>query len=144
MSLLVVGLELRLALARRRLFVLNVAVPLLLVTPIALGSAPAFHAAAVYTVLFVLSGTFGSAIPLVRDAEAGLLDRVLRSGLSPACYLLQRAAAGSVLDALQLAPALAVASLMAGASAAGLAMVWFALAVSLWIANLLDSGLSNN
>ncbi len=130
-------LELRSALARRRLFFLNVAVPLLLVTPIALGAAPAFHAAAVYTVLFVLSGTFGSAIPLVRDAEAGLLDRVLRSGLSPAVYLLQRAIAGSLLDALQLAPALAVASLAAGASAVGFTKAWFALAVSLWIANLL-------
>ena len=137
MSLLVVELELRSALARRRLFFLNVAVPLLLVTPIALGAAPAFHAAAVYTVLFVLSGTFGSAIPLVRDAEAGLLERVLRSGLSPAVYLLQRAIAGSLLDALQLAPALAVAGLAGGASAVGLTKVWLALAVSLWIANLI-------
>ena len=73
----------------------------------------------------------------MRDAEAGLLERVLRSGLSPAVYLLQRGIAGSLLDALQLAPALAVAGLAGGASAAGLTKVWFALAVSLWIANLI-------
>ena len=137
MSLLVVELELRLAVARKRLFVLNVAVPLLLIMPIALSSAPTFHAAAVYTVLFVLSGTFGSAIPLVRDAEAGLLDRVLRTGLSPASYLLQRSAAGSLLDALQLTPALVVASVSVGAPITGLGHAWLTLAVSLWIANLL-------
>jgi hypothetical protein len=137
LSLLVAEFELRLALARRRLFVLNVIVPLFLVTPIALGAAPPVHASVAYTVLFVLFGTFGSAIPLVRDAEAGLLERVLLIGARPAAYLLQRSAAGCLIDSLQLLPALVVVLLGTGASQARLAGLWLALTASLWIANLL-------
>lgn len=133
----VIEMELRAALARRRLFALNVVVPLSLVTPIALGAAPDPHAAAVYAVLFVLFGTFGSAIPLVRDAEDGLLERILSTGLSPASYLLQRSAAGSLIDAIQLLPALLVAGTGLGAYVGGLGAVWIVLASSIWIANLL-------
>lgn len=72
----VAHLEWQLARRRVRLFVLNVAVPLILVVPVALSGAPRAHAAAVYTVLFTLFGTFGSAIPLVRDGESGIFTRV--------------------------------------------------------------------
>lgn len=133
----VIEMELRIALARRRLLALNVLVPLSLVAPIALGAAPEPHAAAVYAVLFVLFGTFGSAIPLVRDAEDGLLERVLSTGLSPATYLLQRSAAGSLIDAIQLLPALLVAGTGLGASVERLWAAWIVLASCLWIANLL-------
>jgi hypothetical protein len=133
----VIEMELRIALARRRLFALNVLVPLSLVTPIALGAAPDPHAAAVYAVLFVLFGTFGSAIPLVRDAESRLLARILSTGLSPAAYLLERSAAGSLIDAIQLLPALVVAGTGLGASVERLGAAWMVLTASLWIANLL-------
>ncbi len=98
-------LEWALALRRRRLLALNVVIPLLLVVPIALGGAPAFHAAAAYTVLFVLFATFGSAIPLVRDAEGGLLRRTLLAGGSGRAILLPRILSAALLDALQLLPA---------------------------------------
>jgi hypothetical protein len=135
-TLLVAELELRTALARRRLFLLNVSVPLLLVIPIVLAAAPPFHAAAVYTVLFMLFGTFGSAIPLVRDAEAGLIERILLTGLLPADYLLQRSGTGTLVDALQLFPAVVVAALGMGGSPASIAGLWLTLTTSLWIANL--------
>ena len=133
----VIEMELRVALARRRLFALNVLVPLFLVTPIALGSAPDPHAAAVYAVLFVLFGTFGSAIPIVRDAESGLLERIHSTGLPPASYLLQRSAAGTLVDSIQLLPALLVAGTGLGASVEPLGGALITLAASLWIANLL-------
>ena len=133
----VIEMEARVALARRRLLALNVLVPLSLVTPIALGAAPDPHAAAVYAVLFVLFGTFGSAIPLVRDAESGLLERILSTGLPAASYLLQRSASGSVIDAIQLLPALIVAGAGLGLPVGRLGAAWVVLAASLWIANLL-------
>lgn len=134
MTAIVWELEWRIATSRRRLFVLNIVVPLLLVTPIAMGAAPPFHAAAVYAVLFAIFGTFGSAIPLVRDAESGLSGRVLRAGVPAASYLLQRTAAAAVLDALQLAPALAVAAMGAGATPRGFAAALVALAGTAWVA----------
>lgn len=104
-------LEWRTALGRRRLLVLNVLIPLALVAPIALAGAPAVHRAAVYAVLFALFGTFGSAIPLLRDAERGFVRRVALTPLSPAGILLGRAAATTTLDFLQLAPAAALAGI---------------------------------
>lgn len=111
-------LEVALTRRRPRLLVLNVGIPLLLVLPVALGGAPAFHAAAVYTVLFVLFGTFGAAIPLIRDGETGILRRMLLAGMAPRRLLLARVVGGALLDALQILPALAliltVGSRMAG------------------------------
>ncbi|MDT8341186.1 MAG: ABC transporter permease [Longimicrobiales bacterium] len=136
MSALVWSTEWRTALARRRLFALNVGVPLLLVAPIALSAAPAVHAAAVYAVLFVIHPTFGSAVPLVRDAEEGMVARVLRAGVRPATYLLQRAAAATLLDTLQLLPAVAVAWWGLGADGGALLPLLAGLLLTLWTANL--------
>lgn len=108
MTLLAWELEWRLAARRRRLFALNTAIPLLLVVPVALAGAPPFHAAAVFAVLFVLFGTFGSTIPLVRDGTGGMLRRLLLAGLPPASFLLQRSGAAALIDLLQLLPSLAV------------------------------------
>lgn len=137
MTLLVAELELRTALARRRLFFLNLLVPLLLVVPVALGAAPPFHAAAVYTVLFVLFGVFGSAIPLVRDAEAGLLDRILLTRIHAAAYMLERSSAGALVDTIQLLPAVVVAGIGMSASPAAILKLWFGVTMSLWVANFL-------
>ena len=108
---LVMALEWRLARRRRRLLVLNVAIPLLLVSALALGRAPSHHAAAVTTVLFALFGTFGAAIPLLRDGQAGLIARLRQTALAPHSILLQKTLAGAVLDTAQLVPALAVLAL---------------------------------
>ncbi len=107
------GLEWRLGLRRRRLFVLNVTIPLLLVVPLIAAGAPAFHSAAAITVLFVLFGIFGSAIPLLRDGEGGILRRFVLTGGSEGGILTQRLLASACLDFLQLLPSLAVV-LLAG------------------------------
>ena len=126
------SLEWRLALRRRRLFVLNLAIPLLLVAPIALSQAPTFHAAAAYAVLFVIFGIFGSAIPLLREGEGGLLRRILLSGCPEARLLLEKLGAASALDCLQLLPALALILITGGATPA----VW-ALAIAILVPTLL-------
>jgi len=130
------ALEWRTALRRRRLLVLNVAVPLLLVLPVATAGAPAHHAAAVYAVLFVLFGTFGAAIPLLRDAERGLVRRLLVGGLPAARLLLERAAAAALVDTAQLTPAAILALAAAGALPAAPLLLAVLLA-TLLMANLL-------
>lgn len=116
--MLVWRLEEQLALRRRRLFALNVVVPLALVAPVALGGAPAAHAAAVYAVLFTFFGVFGSAIPLVRDGERGLLERVMLTGFPLQRYVLDRTLSSAIIDLMQILPAagviLAVADLGVG------------------------------
>lgn len=135
-------LEWTVALRRRRLFVLNVGVPLLLVVPVAWAGAPPAHAAAVYAVLFVLFGTFGSAIPLLRDGEGGILRRILLTGVPPSSLLLGRVAAGATLDTLQLLPALAVILLAGGADAGAVALALPALILALLFANLLGAAVA--
>jgi ABC-2 type transport system permease protein len=98
-------LEWRRALRRRRLFLLNVIVPLGLVTPVVAGAAPPQHAAVVYVVLFVFFGTFGSAIPLLRDAERGMVRRLTLLPAEPGPLLAGRVLAGAAIDVLQLSPA---------------------------------------
>lgn len=101
-------LEWRIALRRRRLLALDVGVPLALALPLAFGGAPPFHAAAALSVLFVLFGTFGSAIPLLREGEAGLLRRLVLSGAPTSRLLGERILAGAALDFAQLLPSLVV------------------------------------
>jgi hypothetical protein len=120
MSPVVWSLEWRAARLRRRLALFNVAIPLLLVVPIALSDAPPPHAAAVYAVLFAFFGTFGSAIPLVRDAGSGLLLRLALTGIPPYRLLLERILAQAAIDTLQLLPALLVIA-WAGEPTPGLA-----------------------
>lgn len=131
------SVEWRVALARRRLLALNTGVPLLLVAPVALAGAPPHHAAAVYAVLFVLFGTFGSAIPLVRDAETGFLSRLHLAGQPAASLLVGRAGAAAAVDAVQLAPALALVLAAGGAAPAEAGAAAGGLASALLLANLL-------
>ena len=127
-----------LALRRRRLLALNAGVPLLLVAPISLAGAPAPHAAATYSVLFVLFGVFGSAIPLVRDGASGLLSRWQLAGLPPRDLLGSRLAAQTALDVLEALPAVLFIVLAGGAPAAA-APVLLALPFTLLIANALGA-----
>ncbi len=136
MSVLIWSLEWAVATHRRRLFALNALIPLLLVGPIAFSSAPAQHAAAVYTVLFTIFGAFGSCIPLIRDAESGLLTRFTLAGISPRSLLTQRVLAATSLDAVQLLPSLAVIALASG-NATAFGGVLAALLLTLVVANLL-------
>jgi ABC-2 type transporter len=133
---LIWSLEWAVATRRRRLFALNALIPLLLVGPIALSSAPAQHAAAVYTVLFTIFATFGSCIPLIRDGESGLLTRFILAGVSPRSVLTQRVLAATSLDTVQLLPSLAVIALASG-NAEAFGGVLAALMLTLLVANLL-------
>ena len=130
------GLAWRSALRRRRLFAWNVAVPLLLLTPVALSEAAAPHRVAVFGVFIVFFAAFGSAIPAVRDARDGWLDEILRTGYPAPRWLLERTLAGTAIDTLQLLPVLLVLLWSGGGLRAGPVLLAAALA-TLWFANLL-------
>ena len=126
----------RSALRRRRLFAWNIAVPLLLLTPVALSEAAAPHRVAVFGVFLVFFGAFGSAIPCVRDARDGWLEEVLRAGYPAPRWLIERTLAGTAIDAAQLLPVLVVLLWSAGGLGEG-PVVLLATTAALWFANLL-------
>jgi hypothetical protein len=131
------SLQWRLALTRKRVLILNLVVPFTLVLLIATGAVPPRAAAGVYVVLFSAFAVFGSALPLRWEGQRGMSARVVSGGVGPASYLLQRAAAGAVLDTLQLTPALVLATAAAGATPAATAGAVLALAGTVWICGLL-------
>src|SRR5436190_5231304 len=105
---LVWRLEWRRAWRRPRLFAFNIILTFLLVFLMTVGGAPAPHAAAVYTVLFALFGTFGATIPALRDAERGIIRRVTVTPLATRAVVFGRAFAAACIDGLQLLPAVVV------------------------------------
>jgi ABC-type transport system involved in multi-copper enzyme maturation permease subunit len=121
--------------ARKRALVIGVIVPLALVTPIALSDAPALHAATVYTILFTLFGLFGGAIPWIRDADSGWLQRVLSSGTSQRTFVAEKTLAAALADAIQLAPSLAVICIATKADARLTLLLLATLLVTLIAAN---------
>ncbi len=132
-------LEWRLTLRRRRLLILNTAIPLLLVIPISTGGAPAFHASAAYAVLFVLFGTFGSAIPLLREGEGGPLRRILLRGVSEPTLLWQRVLASTLVDCAEIVPAVLVILTVGGAGLGSWALLAPSLFIALLAANLVGA-----
>lgn len=136
MTLAVWSLQWRLALARKRVFILNFVVPLSLVLPVATGAVPPAAAAGVYIVLFAAFAVFGSAIPLRWDGQRGMSARVVRAGVGASNYLLQRAAAGALLDILHLTPALLLVAIAAGASPGDVLVIVPALAATAWVCGL--------
>ncbi len=131
------NLQWRLAMTRKRVFILNVMVPLTLVLPVATGAVPALAAAGVYVVLFAAFAVFGAALPLRVDGPRGMSARIVRGGVGPSSYLLQRAAAGAALDTVQLTPALLLAALAAGAGPPQILSALVTLAGTVWVWGLL-------
>lgn len=136
MSARVWSLEWRLAVRRPRLLLWNLGIPVALLAPVALSPAAAPHRAAVFAVLFVLFGTFGACIPLVRDAASGWTARLLLTGYGERRWLLERLAASTGLDAVQLLPATVLLA-AAGATPGELVGLLPALVLALAAANLL-------
>jgi len=136
-NLLVWGFEWRLALSNRRTLALRVVAPLSIVTVIATGEVPATAGAAVYATLFAVFGLWCVALPLVRDGERGIVRRVVRGGISPGSYLIQRTAAAASIALTQLLPAVLLVAVVLRASPFEIMTALGALAVSLWIAGLI-------
>ncbi|MBV8446002.1 MAG: ABC transporter permease [Candidatus Dormibacteraeota bacterium] len=129
--------ELLVTVARPRALLIKVCVPLILTVPLVAGHAPTFWAAMLLAVLCAMIGTVGAAVGIARARESGLLPR-LALVPKPAWRVVGGWAAGSALvDAVQLAPAIAVLLVIAPVTVgAGLALVCDVVAVLL-LANAL-------
>lgn len=126
--------------ARPRRLLWSAGVPLVLLTPVAASGAAAPHRVAVYVIFVVFFGVFGGAIPLIREGERGWIERVSLTGYGVRRWVLERAAAHAVQDAVQLAPALAcVVWLEGGARPGHLAAAGVALLLALLAANLVGA-----
>lgn len=137
------GLRWRVAASRRRLFIWNILVPVLLLLPVAFSRAAAPHRAAIVSVFVVLFGTFGSCIPLVRDRARGWNQKVWLTGYRSRPWLTERIAAATTLDLAELTPALLLLFLGAGLGSAtgaeGFVSALPAVALALLAANLLGA-----
>lgn len=136
MSPTVFELEWHLALSRTRRFVLNAAVPLALVIPAAGGGIPHDIASMLYVLLFTAFAMLGASVPLRWDGERGMVQRVVRGGVTEPSYMLQRAAASATLDFVQLLPALLAIAWGVGTSPVGLLRALASLLAATWIAAL--------
>ncbi len=121
---------------RRRLFIWNIVVPLILLVPVVFSAAAAPHRVAVFGIFVVFFGTFGSAIPMVRDARDSWVDQLLRTGFPMGFWLLQRTLAEAAIDLIQLVPVMAVFAI-AGDSWASTPWLLLATGMTLWFTNLL-------
>lgn len=130
-------LEWATAAARRRRLGWNVAVPVLLLLPVALSGAAAAHRAAVYAIFFVFFGLFGGCVPLVREGRSGWIEKLLLTGTGARRWWAERLSAHTVLDLLQLAPVTLVLVAVEGGGASEVAMLAPALLAALLTANLL-------
>ncbi|MFQ5688925.1 MAG: hypothetical protein ACE5HQ_01460 [Gemmatimonadota bacterium] len=133
------ALEWRIAMRRRRLLLWNVGVPLGLLGPVALSSAPEAHRAVVFTLFIVFFGAFGSCVPLVRDADSGWTEKILLTGYGERRWLGERLLAASCLDTLQLLPAMLLLFLAEGLRPAGAVAALAAMSLALLSANVLGA-----
>jgi len=124
---------------RPRVALLSAAVPLLLVTVVALGGAPRPHAALVYTVLFTFFGTFGAAVPWARDAERGWLHRLVLAGVGLPALAAQRLLASALIDLLELLPSVLAIAYFYRTSSADAARLAVMVGVGLLAANVLGA-----
>jgi hypothetical protein len=134
---LVWALEMRLAFTRTRELALWIIAPLSAVLVLATGAVPAGAGAGAYAALFAAFGVLSTVLPLVHDGDRGMTARVVRGGLSPASYLIQRAAAGATLATARLLPALLVASVLLHASVVEVLVASAVLVLTVWIGSLL-------
>lgn len=133
MNALVWGIQWRLALADRRGLWLRVLLPLALIVVAFTGAVPVGPGCGGCVALFVGLAMIQTALPMLRDEDSGLAARVIRGGISPSSYLLQRAAAAAALVLVSLLPSLAVIAVARGASPTETLVATGALTLSLWI-----------
>ena len=86
--------------------------PLAIIGPVAASDIPAQYAAAVIGIVAIMAGTFGAGESLTSDLNDGILVRVALTPLSPYRIVFEVLAVNTVLDFVQLLPALLVVFLL--------------------------------
>jgi ABC-2 type transport system permease protein len=92
--------------SRRFALLVKMLYPIALIVPVAVSDIPAQYAAAVIGIVAVMAGTFGAGESLTVDLNDGILVRVALTPLSPRRIVFEIVAVNTVLDFIQLLPAL--------------------------------------
>src|ERR671920_871901 len=98
--------------SRRFALILKMIYPLAIIVPVAASGMPARYAAAVIGIVAVMAGTFGAGESLTIDLNDGILVRVALTPLSPYRIVFEILAVNTILDLVQLLPALLVVYLL--------------------------------
>lgn len=92
--------------SRRFALLVKMLYPIALIVPVAVSDIPAQYAAAVIGIVAVMAGTFGAGESLTVDLNDGILVRVALTPISPRRIVFEILAVNTVLDFIQLLPAL--------------------------------------
>jgi ABC-type multidrug transport system permease subunit len=113
----------------------KVLLPLILLSPLAIGKVPAHVKAGGLAVAVLFTGTFGSAVGLVRLRESKMLERLAVLPLSPGVLVADYVLANALFDALQLLPPLVVVTWSGRPQPAGVLWVLICYVATLVAAN---------
>jgi ABC-2 type transport system permease protein len=92
--------------SRKFALILKMLYPIAIIVPVAASGMPAKYAAAVTGIVAVMAGTFGAGESLTIDLNDGILVRVALTPLSPYRIVFEILAINTILDLVQLLPAL--------------------------------------
>src|SRR5215203_2636744 len=94
--------------SRRFALLIKILYPVALIVPVAASDIPAQYAAAVVGIVAIMAGTFGAGESLTADLNDGILMRVALTPLSPRRIVFEILVVNTVLDFIQLLPALLI------------------------------------
>src|ERR671918_1972906 len=98
--------------SRKFALILKMLYPIAIIVPVAASGMPAKYAAAVIGIVAVMAGTFGAGESLTIDLNDGILVRVALTPLSPYRIVFEILAVNTILDLVQLLPALLILYLL--------------------------------
>jgi ABC-2 type transport system permease protein len=129
--------------SRRFALLIKMLYPVAIIAPVVASDIPAKYAAAVVGIVAIMAGTFGAGESLTSDLNDGILARVALTPLSPYRLVFQILAVNTVLDFLQLLPALLIVYLLHPVSLVWVIAATFAVFAALVAANCIGVFIAN-
>src|ERR671939_300536 len=129
--------------SRRFALLLKMLYPIAIIVPVAASGMPAKYAAAVLGIVAVMAGTFGAGESLTIDLNDGILVRVALTPLSPYRIVFEILAVNTILDLVQLLPALLMVYLLHPVSIVWVFAATFAVFATLLTANCIGIFIAN-
>jgi ABC-2 type transport system permease protein len=129
--------------SRKIALLIKMLYPIALIVPVAASDIPAQYAAAVVGIVAVMAGTFGAGESLTVDLNDGILVRVALTPLSPHRIVFEILAVNTVLDFIQLLPALFLVYVFHPAPLVWMLAATFGVFVTLLTANCIGIFIAN-
>ena len=129
--------------SRKFALILKMLYPIAIIVPVAASGMPAKYAAAVIGIVAVMAGTFGAGESLTIDLNDGILVRVALTPLSPYRIVFEILAVNTILDLVQLLPALLIVYLLHPVSIVWVFAATFAVFATLLTANCIGIFIAN-